>query len=320
MYNPFQSPSRNRRRAGGFRLFAATGGADSPRPRRAWWLRPGLFLLLLAAAGWGGNFAFRFALDHWLYQIDSLALSQVIVTRDGVLTEDEIRRLAGVQSHRNVLTLDTYALRQRLRRHPRVEDATVRLELLPNTLRLAVRERVPVARVLLPPAADAQGCFLLDESGHVLLPFERGHAPNEIIEAEAALPLLNGLPAITFAAGQAVTDAHVLAALKLVAGFDSSPMAGVTEPISVDVSAPGVLVVLSTQGARVTLAGEDFDRQLREWRAVHDRSVALGRAIGTLDLSVRGNSPLKWLEAGTVPAGEAIPKPVRSKRKSTRHV
>lgn len=321
MFGLFGSTSRNRRRDAGFRLFAATGddtGAAS-RTRRPWWFKPLLGLLLLAGLGYGANLGWELARDQWLNRIEALALRQVIITRDSVLTEEEIRRLAGVQPGRNVLTIDLYTLRERLLRHPRIAEATVRLE-FPDTLRIGVRERVPVARVLLPVAGDIQAYFLLDDTGHVVIPFERSHAPSEIIEAEAALPLLSGMKSATFSEGQTVQEPRVLAALKLISGFDASAMAGVTELLSVDITTPGVLVVLSNQGARVTLGGEDFERQLREWRAVHERALALGRNIGTLDLSVRGNAPLKWIEASAAPAPDSAPKTVRPKRKSIRHV
>ena len=321
MFNLFKPASRNRRRDAGFRLFAETGEGAAPRTRRPWWFKPLLFTVLLTALWFGCSLGWEVARDRWLNRVEALALRQLIVTRDGVLTEDEIRRLAGVQTGRNVLTIDLYSLRERLLRHPRIAEATVRLE-FPDTLRIGIRERVPVARVLLPVAGDVQAYFLLDDTGHVLIPFERNRAPTEIVEAEAALPLLNGMSSVTFSAGQTVMEPRVLAALKLIAGFDASAMAGITELLSVDIAMPGVLVVLSNQGARVTLAGEDFERQLREWRAVHERALALGRTIGTLDLSVRGNAPLKWIEASASPAGtpDSAPKTVRPKRKITRHV
>ena len=315
MFNVFRDQPRNRRRDGGFRLSAETGAGTASRRRYPWWFRALFTVALLAGLWFGGGEVLRLAREHWLYHIEALALRQVVVTRDGVLTEDEIRRLAGVPLGRNVLTIDLFALQRRLLRHPRIESATVHLE-FPAALRLGIRERVPVARVLLPPVGEVQGFFLLDETAQVLMPFEKGLAPKEIIEAEAVLPLLNG----TTATGPSLNNPQVLAALRLLASFDASAMAGITEPVSVDVSVPSVLTVLSAQGARVTLAREDPDRQLREWRAVHDRALGLGRAIGALDLSVRGNSPLKWLEAGAAPAPVSFPQPVRPKRKSIRHV
>ncbi len=312
----FQRSRRNRRRDGGFTLFAETGDEAAPRARRGGLrslLRTAILAGVLVAVSW---VTFDLAREHWLYRIESLGLKRIPVTRDGVLTEDEIRRLAGVQLGRNILTIDIFSMRQRLLRHPRIEEATVRIA-FPSTLTIAVRERTPVARILLPPVGGLQAFYLLDESGHVLMPFEDGHAPREVIDAEAALPMLTHVAIAGFSAGQAVEDPLVLAALRFLGGFDASAMAGVSEIVSVDVGVPGVLGVLSNFGARITLAPDDFDRQLAEWRAIHDRAVGMGRLIGSLDLSVRSNPPLKWLEA-LAPTPEPLPKTLHTKRKPLR--
>ena len=331
MADLFRRSTRNRRRDTGVTLFAETGDSTVGRRRGRWWSKPLVFVLLTTGLVVGSGFALRLAKEHWLYQVQSLALRKVDVTRDGVLTEDEISRLAGVQPGRNVMTIDVFAMRQRLLRHPRIEAATVALE-YPDTLRISVRERVPVARVLLPPMGGMQACYLLDDSGHVLLPFDDGRAPEGIIAGEAALPTLTGMKAPGFSAGQAVTNPLVLAALTFLTGFDASPVAAVTEVVSVDVSQQGVLTALTPQGSQVTLTPDDLDRQLREWRAVHDRAAELTLearktrpeaqfSIGTLDLSVRGNPPLRWLEAAAAPAASPSLKPAPPKRRpSRRHV
>lgn len=313
---PFQRSRRNRRRDESFTLFTETGSGGDSRPRRGGirgFLRTVVLLAVLAALVVGVT---DLAREHWLNHIESLGLKRISVQRDGVLTEEEIRRLAGVSLGRNILTIDLFALRQRLRRHPRIEDATTRIE-APDMLSIVVHERTPVAKVLLPPVGGVQAFYLLDESGHVLMPFEEGHAPKEVIEAEAGLPMIIHGSLTGFASGQAVSDALLLAALRFLATFDSTSMAGVSEVVSVDVGTPGVLGVLSNYGARVTLAPDDFERQMAEWRAVQDRAAGMNRLIGTLDLSVRSNPPLKWLEAAA-PALDTLPKTVRPKRKPLR--
>jgi hypothetical protein len=313
---PFQRSRRNRRRDEGFTLFTDTGSGADSRPRRGGvgrFVRTLVLLGVLVALSVG---LADLAREHWLNHIESLAVKHIVVQRDGVLTEDEIRRLAGVSPGRNILTIDLFALRQRLRRHPRIEDARTRIW-IPDTLSIVVHERTPVARVLLPPVGGVQAFYLLDETGHVLMPFEEGHAPREIIESEAGLPMITHGSLNGFASGQAVSDPLLLAALQFLAAYDSTQMAGVSEIVSVDVGTPGVLGVLSNYGARVTLAPEDFERQMAEWRAVHDRAASLNRLIGTLDLSVRANPPLKWLEA-SAPVPDSLPKTVRPKRKPLR--
>ncbi len=313
---PFQRSRRNRRRDEGFTLFTETGSEGGSRSRRGGirgFLRTAVLLAVLAALAVG---VADLAREHWLNHIESLGLKRIPVQRDGVLTEGEIRRLAGVSLGRNILTIDLFALRQRLRRHPRIEDATTRIE-VPDTLSIVVHERTPVARVLLPPVGGVQAFYLLDETGHVLMPFDEGHAPKEVIEAEAGLPMVTHGSLAGFTSGQAVSDPLLLAALRFLATFDSTSMAGVSEVVSVDVGTPGVLGVLSNYGARVTLAPDDFERQMGEWRAVQDRAAGMNRLIGTLDLSVRSNPPLKWLEA-SAPALDTLPKTVRPKRKPLR--
>lgn len=312
----FQQSRRNRRRDESFSFFAETDESSGSRPRRRGMggvVRSLVLFAILSVIAIGLVHAAR---EYWLYRIESLALKRIPVQRDGVLTEDEIRRLAGVKLGRNILTIDLFALRQRLARHPRIEDATARLE-FPDTLTLSIRERTPIARVLLPPVGGVQAFYLLSESGHVLMPFEDGHAPREVIEAEANLPMITHVTLKDFSSGQAVKDELVLAALRLLASFDSSPMAGITDVVSVDVGVPSELTVLSNYGARVTFSTSDFERQLAEWRTVHDRALGLKRLIGSLDLSVRANPPLKWLEA-SVPPAEILPKTLRTKRKPLR--
>ena len=94
MFNPFTGRPRNRRRNGDFtldvRLNAETEGP--PRRRRVWWLKPLLLLVLAGTAWFGGSALIRIGKERWLYHIPSLALRELPVVRDGVITDTEIRR------------------------------------------------------------------------------------------------------------------------------------------------------------------------------------------------------------------------------------
>jgi hypothetical protein len=315
MFNPFTSSPRNRRRDSDFtldvRLGAETGAP--PRRRRAWWVRPVLLLVVALLLWFGGGALVELGRERWLHHIPALALREIPVTRDGVITEDEIRRLANVEAGRNILTLDPYSIRQRLLRHPRIEDA--RLELIfPGTMRITVRERVPVARIMLPPLAGTRTFLLVDDLGRVMAPFEKGRAPDEIILGEAALPMLAGITAVGLAPGHQMDNPNALAALRMLARFDISPMAAEADITSVDVAVPGLLTVLTTRGTQITLLPDQFERQLQQWFGVHLRSLELRRAIGTLDLSVANNPPLRWIDASST----TNEPPVRSTRPKRR--
>jgi hypothetical protein len=93
--------------------------------------------------------------------------------------------------------------------------------------------------------------------------------------------------------------------------------------LTVDISRPGGLDVMTSQGSRITFALRDFDPmfhlQVRNWLAVQQHSVREGRVIGTLDLSVTNNAPLRWLESTEVEP-QSIPVQPTRRRPNPRSV
>jgi len=317
-----RSRSRRRDRASDLDVLLEArtrGRASAPR----WWVRPALWLVVLGALYFGGGMALRLARERWLYRIERLALKRIEVVRDGLLSEAEIRGLSGIQIGRNALTVDPFEVRERLRRHPRIEDAQIRLD-FPDTLHITVRERVPVARLMLPRLGTAETYLLVDDLGFVFLPFQRGAVPSDVIESEAALPTLVGVNAAGVVAGRALTDFQALAALRFLAAFDDSLLVADADVIHVDVSVPPVLSVLTRGGAQVTLAADrELGDQLVKWSSVHQFGLSNGLLIASLDLSISNHPPLRWVDSSQPqPATpDSPPRPARPKRKPhRRHV
>jgi cell division protein FtsQ len=316
--NPFKGSSRNRRRRSGFTLNLRAdteGGARSTGRRTPLAARLG-GLLLAGVAAWVvllvGAAMVR---EHWLDHIEALAIRKIVITRDGVLSEAEIRTMTGVSPGRNCLTIDVYEIRQRLLRHPRIAEASLYLD-FPDTLRVEVKEHLPVARAPL-PGGTGSDFFLLDENGRVM---ERAAAtaPAELVKAEAALPLLTGLGSSSFTAGEALSDPQARAALALIA-LGEGPAAAGTDLVSVDVGTPGVLLALTAKGERLSLLPDDLPRQLRDWTFISQRAAALGSNIASVDLSVQKNIPLRWETNGPVAPQPQRPPHIR-RRPPTRHV
>ncbi|MCW5556544.1 MAG: FtsQ-type POTRA domain-containing protein [Verrucomicrobiae bacterium] len=319
-----RSRSRRRDRASDLDVLLEARARTRTRARASaprWWVRPALWLVVLGALYLGGGVGLRLARERWLYRIERLALKRIEVARDGLLSEAEIRNIAGIEIGRNALTVDPFEVRERLRRHPRVEDAQIRLD-FPDALHITVRERVPVARLMLPRLGAAETYLLVDDLGFVFLPFPRGAAPVDVIESEATLPTLLGLNAAGAVAGRALTDAQSLDALRFLAAFDDSPLVVDADVINVDVGASPVLTVLTRGGAHVTLAADrEFGEQLEKWHSVHQYSGGSnGLLIASLDLSITNNPPLRWVDASQPqPATpEPTPRPSRPKRKPPR--
>jgi cell division protein FtsQ len=155
------------------------------RQRRRGWtsrtvlaLQLGGALLVAISALWAGY--------SKVMASERLRVGKVEVRGGHFLSEGEVRELLGPAVGENILNLDIDALKTRLRASPWVADATVS-RTLPDTLRVEIHERVPLA------LAEMDRLYLMDGDGALIdiygprtagfdLPIVRGLAK---IDAEA---------------------------------------------------------------------------------------------------------------------------------------
>ncbi|HXB57801.1 MAG TPA: FtsQ-type POTRA domain-containing protein [Vicinamibacteria bacterium] len=129
------------------------------RTRRGFTARAILILQLLAAllvtlaALWTG-YAKVMASER-------LRVGRVEVRGSHFLSEGEVRELLGPAVGENILGLNIEALKTRLRASPWVADATVG-RTLPDTLKVEIRERVPLA------LAEVERLYLMDGDGALI--------------------------------------------------------------------------------------------------------------------------------------------------------
>jgi hypothetical protein len=284
----------------------------------------------MTAVGLGAVFATVFGLylvyrgGEWLlnrlvYENKAFAVEEIEVQTDGVIPVDQLRRWAGVKTGVNLLALDLLRVKRDLEMVPLVRSVSVE-RILPHTLRIRVAEREPIAQVNVPRPRGSGGIdmsvYQVDPDGWVILPLEprdRAISPNQ---ADESLPALGGINANTLQPGRRLTAPQVQAALRFLVAFEQSSMAGLVDIRRVDVSSPEVLVVTTGQGGEVTFGLTDFDQQLRRWHAIFESGRKAGNTIGTLDLAVTNNVPLRWLEASAVPpVAPKLSKPSRLKKK-----
>jgi len=255
------------------------------------------------------------ALDRFVFENDAFAIRDLDIQTDGSIPLDQLRKWAGVKPGDNLLALDLNRVKNDLELSPTIQSVAVE-RVLPRALKISVVEREPIAQVkmlqLQPGGGIGLVSYYLDESGHVVLPAPaRGDATAQNSDA---LPVLAGARAAELNPGRAVTSPKVSAALRLIAAFENSPMAGLVDLKSVDVSGTEVLSVLTGQGSQITFALDRIEDQLRYWRLVYDYGKKIGKVIRTLDLSVTNNAPVLWLEARAPlpPAPEPL-KPIKKK-------
>ncbi len=118
-----------------------------------------------------------------LYRSSAFAITNVEVAGNSHLTAARVTQLAGLPPDTTLLRVPEAAMLARLERDPWVADASIQRE-FPDTLRIVVRERVPLAAVDL----GGRGRWLLDATGTMIA--------TATANPKAPLPLIKDAPAI----------------------------------------------------------------------------------------------------------------------------
>ena len=260
-------------------------------------------------------------LNFFVYQNPDFAIQRIDVQTDGVIAPDQLRRWAGVRPGANLIGLDLAMIKRNLELVSVIDSVSVE-RVLPRTLKIRVTERDPVAQVNVPRADGAGGVavsvFQMDVDGVVMQPLDPRLCTMPIGQINAELPVIAGLNVYQLQPGRRVELPQVKSALRLVAAFARSPMAGLVDLRRVDVSAPGVVVVTTGQGGQITFGPDNVEQQLQRWRQIYDWGLRQQRAIASMDLAVANNVPVRWMLASASPVA-AVPKavkPVKPRKKN----
>ncbi len=243
-------------------------------------------------------------LDRLVYDNKAFALQELDIQTDGAVSVEQLRRWSGVNLDQNLLALDLGEVRRNLQFISIIQSASVE-RLLPRTLRIRVIEREPMAQVkALRPAANGTMAFTtyqLDAAGYVIVPLTPNQRGTPSDASTEPLPELQGVNATDLEPGHRINTPQVQAALHLLAAFERSPMEGLAELKTIDVSSPEVLVATTSQNCEITFGLTDIDQQLRRWRVIFDSGQTIGKALASLDLAITNHIPARWLEASAAP-------------------
>jgi cell division septal protein FtsQ len=260
----------------------------------------------------------QWALDRLVYENAAFDIQEIDVQTDGIISVDQLRRWMGVRTGQNLFALDLARVKRDLELVSLVDSVSVE-RILPRTLRVRVSEREPLAQVNVPRPKQGGGvelaAYQLDIDGVTILPLDNAQRATPLTQPEL-LPVLTGVSANDVQPSRRIENPQVQAALQLIVAFEHSPMVGLADLKSIDVSSPEVLVVTTGQGSEITFGLTDLDQQLRRWHSVFQAGQREGKAIASLDLAVSNNLPARWLEASAVPpVSPRLPKPYHSKKK-----
>lgn len=267
-----------------------------------------LSLTILALLGWKGV---QFAMDAAVYRNPQLSIDRVIIETDGTLLPERIREWARVKAGDNLLALDLNRVKRDLEVLAVIESASVE-KLLPRTLRITVIERKPVALVYLFRGGAAQagqfGYTMLDPNGVVVPPLPAGYRKEGAVDP-ATLTVLTGFNPRELRPATPVASPQIRSALQFIEAFDHSPLASMVEIKSIDLAAQNTLLIKTGESCEVTLACEDFDRQLARWKAALEFGRRYNKILASIDLAVGNYVPATWTEATLINAPATTPVP-----------
>ena len=248
----------------------------------------------------GGAWAMRVG----FYENDIFTVKTIDVQVRGIIRSEQLEKMAGVHTGENLFRVDLLRVKRDLELTPLIESAAVE-RVLPDTLRLRIVERRPIAQVVgFRQKSDGQlvrQVYWLDARGMVIPPIDARLTVQE--KQPKWLPLIVGIPPAKLLPGRTVDSPAVRSALQLVSRYELSPMAGLAHLRQIDVTGRETLVVVTWQGAHVRFGLNGLDGQLRRWRQIYDLGRQHHRAVSTVDLSIKNNLPVRWVHAPSRPAG-----------------
>jgi cell division septal protein FtsQ len=251
-------------------------------------------ILAVGAAGvlYGLWMAGQWVVDELVFRNPAFAVRQLQIDSGQKLPPELVLSWSGIQRGDNLIDLDLERVKQRLELLSVVDSVSLQ-RLPPDTLRIRLKPRIPIAEIRSARKLRQGGLelteFYVDERGVVL---QFPSASSEVLHRQlvrAPLPHLLGVG--NPVAGRVLVGPTVMPALKLIRAFDGSAMFGLKELESIDLGRTGVLRVRTSHGALVTFGLGNFKQQLARWRRVHDYASGRGQVIATLDLSVTNNVP-----------------------------
>ena len=247
--------------------------------RLTFWLISGTVMMVVALMAWHLTVEFLIKDDRFrVAEAEELAGQSPYLVVEGVhyASASQVRHVFSQDFGRSLFLVPLQARREQLLEIDWVQDASVS-KVWPDTLRVAIREREPVAFVRLPPQHQGEGTrlALIDLYGHILRPR---------VAAKFTLPVIAGVRENETAESR---RARVLRALEMLK--EIGPLGA--QVLEVDVSDPNNLVVAEHVGNDVVnlmVGEENYAERLRNFLANYSEIKEKRPDATTLDLRVDG--------------------------------
>ncbi len=253
-------------------------------------------LFLITAIGTAAFFGLQAALDRFFFKNAEYTLRRISFNLDGILTREEALAATGLREGCNIFTVDLGKVEAALRAIPQVQD--VRLERkLPDQIDVSITARRPVAWVAAAgekgdPSASEKS-LLVDASGFLL-------RPRRILSEYFHLPAIYGVKSDNVRNGEALPGEDLRIAVKLIETLSRHPES-LLHIRTIDISRGYCVEVVNDGNARILFAVSDFEEQLARLQQLLTHCGESGRALESVNLMVKRNTPVTFVASATPP-------------------
>ncbi len=253
-------------------------------------------LFLIATISAAAFFGLRTALDRFFFRNAEYTLRRISFDLDGILTREEALAATGLHEGVNIFTVDLAKVEAALREIPQVQD--VRLDRkLPDQIDVSVTARRPVAWVAAPdekgdPSASEKS-LLVDASGFLL-------RPRRVLPEYFHLPAIYGVKSDNVRNGETLPGEDLRLALQLIETLARHPES-LLHIRTIDISRGYCIEVVNDANARILFATSDFEEQLARLQQLLEHCDESGRALESVNLMVKRNTPVTFVASATTP-------------------
>lgn len=255
--------------------------------RKAIW---GVFklALILAALGAAGIYGTRYVQNHFLTSPE-FALRHLELKTNGFLNESEVAKIAGIDPSATIFAFDIDLAEAQLIARPEVVAAVVERR-LPDTVKITLTERVPVAWLACPKLGMAgrnpHSGMLMDADGVIF------SCQGSLWNVARNLPVIDisAADAHQFELGEQMTNKDASRALALISLVDDV-VKGEWTVKRVAVANFYMLVMTSNDDVEATFGMYEHKRQLNDLIAARNHAKETGRELEWINLLPKHNIP-----------------------------
>lgn len=237
--------------------------------------------------------AIQWGYGEVFFKNEEFVLKTLQIQTDGILSVSRLAEIANVAPGMNLMDLDLGQIQQQIETLPQVEKATVTRE-LPERLHLAIRERIPVAWLSIPPLGvrpwDMERGFLLDEEGHLFRCLD-------LNDGMKSLPVVESFQMTDPVEGTQVESEGVLAGLQLILESEKRFVEDGLAVRQVKVRDEWAVECDYNTNLKVIFGVYDYQRGLEDFSLILDRMAESGRELASVNVAAEKNIPVTFVAA-----------------------